>query len=291
MEWANCYLETSFLPGRTFDSPDDFNAQLTVWLAKANQRVHATMRCRPADQLAEDLGAMLPLPPVPPEVALRFSVRLGRDHYVRVGTNDYSVHPAAIGRRVEVRVDLDEILVTCGERRWRGIVARGRPTAPSPRWSTVVPERGCATLPAPRGLSRSTCNSAIWPTTTARWGWRDDPPQARSDVTYLCRALKAPSLLAAVDRLAERARTENWSHEEFLAACLEREVAARQDHGGEARTKAARFPARKMLEDFDFDHQRSLPREVIAHFGTLDFVEARDNVVFLGPPGHRQDPL
>jgi len=106
-----------------------------------------------------------------------------------------------------------------------------------------------------------------------------------SDLGYLCRALKAPSLAKSVDRLAERARAENWSHEEFLAACLEREVAARQSNGGEIRIRAARFPARKTLEEFDFDHQRSLKRDVIAHLGALDFVEAKDNVVFLGPPG------
>ena len=106
-----------------------------------------------------------------------------------------------------------------------------------------------------------------------------------ADLAYLCRALKAPSLAKAVDRLAERARAESWTHEEFLAACLEREVAARQSNGGELRIRAARFPARKTLEDFDFDHQRSLKRDVIAHLGALDFVAARDNVVFLGPPG------
>jgi DNA replication protein DnaC len=106
-----------------------------------------------------------------------------------------------------------------------------------------------------------------------------------ADLAYLCRALKAPSLAAAVGRLGERARSESWTHEEFLAACLEREVAARQSNGGEIRVRAARFPARKSLEDFDFDHQRSLQRETIAHLGTLDFVAAKDNVVFLGPPG------
>ncbi|MGQ0803875.1 MAG: IS21-like element helper ATPase IstB [Actinomycetota bacterium] len=106
-----------------------------------------------------------------------------------------------------------------------------------------------------------------------------------SDLAYLCRALKAPSLADAAGRLAERARSDAWSHEEYLAACLEREVAARQSHGGEARIKAARLPARKALEDFDYDHQRSIRREVIAHLGALDFVEARENVVFLGPPG------
>ena len=106
-----------------------------------------------------------------------------------------------------------------------------------------------------------------------------------ADLAYLCRALKAPTLARSVERLGERARADGWSHEEFLAACLEREVAARQSNGGEIRIRAARFPARKTLEEFDFDHQRSLKREVIAHFGALDFVEARDNVVFLGPPG------
>src|SRR5258708_1476925 len=106
-----------------------------------------------------------------------------------------------------------------------------------------------------------------------------------AELAYLCRALKAPSLAASVDRLAERARAENWTHEEFLAACLEREVAARQSNGGEIRVRAAKFAARKTLEDFDFDHQRSLKRDTLAHLGTLDFVDAKDNVVFLGPPG------
>ena len=78
-----------------------------------------------------------------------------------------------------------------------------------------------------------------------------------ADITYLCRALKAPAMAHAVERLAERARTEEWTHTEFLAACLEREVAARQTNGGEIRVRAARFPARKTLEEFDFDHQRS----------------------------------
>src|SRR5512142_1051439 len=106
-----------------------------------------------------------------------------------------------------------------------------------------------------------------------------------AEIAYLTRALKAPTLRESVSRLAERARAENWSHEEYLAACLQREVSARESHGGEGRIRAARFPARKSLEEFDFDHARGLKREVIAHLGTLDFAAARDNVVFLGPPG------
>jgi DNA replication protein DnaC len=106
-----------------------------------------------------------------------------------------------------------------------------------------------------------------------------------AELAYLTRALKAPSLRDAVARLADRARAESWTHEQFLAACLQRELAAREAHGGEGRIRAARFPARKALEEFDFDHQRSLKREVMAHLGTLDFVAAKENVIYLGPPG------
>ena len=106
-----------------------------------------------------------------------------------------------------------------------------------------------------------------------------------AELAFLTRALKAPTLRESVSRLAERARAESWSHEEYLAACLQREVAARDAHGGEGRIKAARFPARKSLEEFDFDHARGLKRDQVAHLGTLDFVAARENVIFLGPPG------
>jgi DNA replication protein DnaC len=106
-----------------------------------------------------------------------------------------------------------------------------------------------------------------------------------AEISFLTRALKAPTLREAVDRLAQRARSESWTHEEFLVACLQREVSARESHGGEGRIRAARFPSRKSLEEFDFDHARGLKRDLIAHLGTLDFVVAKENVVFLGPPG------
>jgi transposase len=113
VERANGYLETSFLPGRGFDDVADFNRQLVGWLRRANQRIHGTTRVRPADAIWEDRGAMLAFPPVPPDPARRFSTRLPRDHYVRVDTNDYSVNPRFVGRRVEVRVTLDEVVVSC----------------------------------------------------------------------------------------------------------------------------------------------------------------------------------
>lgn len=117
VERANGYLETSFMPGRAFDGPNDFNAQLEGWLShQANTRHHRRIECRPADRIVTDLAAMVALPPLAPAVGWRTSTRLARDHYVRVASNDYSVHPSVIGRLVEVVADPEQVTVTCGGR-------------------------------------------------------------------------------------------------------------------------------------------------------------------------------
>ena len=54
VERANGYLETAFLPGRSFTSPADFNTQLAGWLALANTRQHRALGCRPVDRLDAD---------------------------------------------------------------------------------------------------------------------------------------------------------------------------------------------------------------------------------------------
>jgi hypothetical protein len=116
VERANGYLETSFLPGRSFASPADFNTQLLAWLDRANNRQHRGLGCRPVDRWDADRSAMLSLPPVPPSLGWSESVRLPRDYYVRLDSNDYSVHPSAIGRRVDVCADADTVTVTCAGR-------------------------------------------------------------------------------------------------------------------------------------------------------------------------------
>jgi transposase len=113
VERANQYLETSFLPGRGFASPADFNQQLAKWLVKANARTVRSIQGRPVDLLQTDYLAMIPLPPVRPPVGLNARVRLARDYYVRVDTVDYSVDPHAIGRFVDVSASPNEITVVC----------------------------------------------------------------------------------------------------------------------------------------------------------------------------------
>ena len=116
IERAHDYLERSFLPGRAFVSPGDFNTQLQQWLAVVNTRQRRALGCAPTDRITADRAAMLVLSPVAPATGWRSSTRLARDHYIRLDSNDYSVHPAVIGRRVEVIADLHRVRALCDGR-------------------------------------------------------------------------------------------------------------------------------------------------------------------------------
>jgi len=111
VERANGYLETSFLPGRTFTGPEDFNTQLAQWLGTANTRRVRSIAARPAERIGQDRAAMLPLPSRAPVTGHRARVRLGRDYYVRIAGNDYSVDPAVIGAMVEAHADLHAVRI------------------------------------------------------------------------------------------------------------------------------------------------------------------------------------
>ena len=104
-------------------------------------------------------------------------------------------------------------------------------------------------------------------------------------IEYLARALKAPRIRESAARLGDQARDAGWSHEEYLAAVLDREVAARDASGARLRARAAGFGATKTIEDFVFDHQPGLNRDLIAHLATGTFLAKAENVVLLGPPG------
>jgi transposase len=101
------YAETNFEPGRRFANELDFQDQLDAWFAKANGRTHKSLKIRPIDRLADE--RLAPLPQPMPGTARRWTVRVPPDPYLRVDTNDYSLDPGLVGRRVEVIVDQREV--------------------------------------------------------------------------------------------------------------------------------------------------------------------------------------
>jgi transposase len=116
VERANGFLETSFLPGRRFVSVADFDAQLGEWIERVNARGRRALDgAAPADRIGADRAAMTALPPIDAAaIGWRHAIRLPRDHYVRLDSCDYSVHPTAIGHRVEVAADLHTVRIMRG---------------------------------------------------------------------------------------------------------------------------------------------------------------------------------
>jgi len=111
-------------------------------------------------------------------------------------------------------------------------------------------------------------------------------PSAESlkQITHLAAALKAPRITESATRLADHARDTGWTHEDYLAAVLEREVAARNASGARLRIRAATFGAVKTMDDFDFDHQPAA-RIPIPALASGAYLAEHRNVVLLGPPG------
>lgn len=121
--------------------------------------------------------------------------------------------------------------------------------------------------------------------TGAKVGSGEAGPDTDSHIVFLTRALKTPVIRESFSRLADQAREESWTHEQYLAAVLDRQVTAREASGTSMRIASAHFPAAKTLEEFNFDYQPSARRDVVANLGTTNFITAGDNVVLLGPPG------
>ena len=180
VERRNGWFETSFMPGRTFTSPADFNTQFTDWLTRANARVVRTIKAAPLDRLDADRAAMLPLPPIPLHLGWRNKIRLGRDYYVRLDTNDYSVDPNVIGRMVDVTADLERVRVRADGRivaEHARVWARGTTVTDPAHVETAAWLR--KQFQQPRAASRLpvTTWSGTWPTTTAPSAWRSTGDQ------------------------------------------------------------------------------------------------------------------
>jgi transposase len=103
------YMETNFEPGRRFANELDFQVQLDAWFEKANSRTHKTLRCRPIDRLIEERQVMRSLPDREPDLDRRWVTRVPADPMLRFDSNDYSLDPGLVGRRVEVRVSQREV--------------------------------------------------------------------------------------------------------------------------------------------------------------------------------------
>jgi DNA replication protein DnaC len=114
------------------------------------------------------------------------------------------------------------------------------------------------------------------------------PTIGTADIARLEQGLKRLKLKHIRDMLEEinqLALQEEPSYLDFLAYLVAEEISGRETTQTERRLKAARFPAYRTLEQFDFSFQASVSQQTIKDLASLEFIEAKENLVLLGPPG------
>jgi len=97
--------------------------------------------------------------------------------------------------------------------------------------------------------------------------------------------LRLPIVADMAESMADQARDQHWSFEEYLASLLARQAASREANGVTTRIRRAHFPRTSTLEQFNWDWQTFAPRQTIEHLATSTFITKANNVVLLGPPG------
>jgi hypothetical protein len=104
--------------------------------------------------------------------------------------------------------------------------------------------------------------------------------QLKDDLGYL-KLTRAAELLPA---LLDRARADGLTHAQFLAELVAAEAAATRNRRMAARLRFAHFPARRTLEEFDFDFQPSVDPKLVADLASLRFVAEGRPLLLLASP-------
>jgi len=106
-----------------------------------------------------------------------------------------------------------------------------------------------------------------------------------AQLEHYLKALRLPGILSHYRDLSDQATEKKLHYDEYLTLVLETEVNRKQEASVKTKVTTARFPYVKTIEQFDFSFQPSLNEREIARLGSLAFIEAKGNVIFLGPPG------
>ena len=97
--------------------------------------------------------------------------------------------------------------------------------------------------------------------------------------------LRLPAMAEMLDSYTKQAVSSSMSYMDFLNGLVTEEMSHKERRGFENRIKSARFPVMKSLDDFDYAFQPSINRKKLAELSSLRFIDNKENVLFLGPPG------
>jgi DNA replication protein DnaC len=111
------------------------------------------------------------------------------------------------------------------------------------------------------------------------------PSSRREQIRWMLADLKMPGALEAVDGILSKADSGSMTAAEAIQELLGAQIGLRNNRRLQAAMRSSRLPAVKTLEEFDFSFQPSIKREQIDSLAELNFLERKENVVLLGPPG------
>jgi DNA replication protein DnaC len=104
-------------------------------------------------------------------------------------------------------------------------------------------------------------------------------------IKHHLKQLRLPTMVSECEGLAEQAARDNQDHLAYLLKLTERELIERERKAAERRLKAARFPAHKTLDEFDFTAQPSVNKPLVTQLAAGDYLTSRENILLVGPSG------
>jgi len=106
-----------------------------------------------------------------------------------------------------------------------------------------------------------------------------------SDLKEPLRRLKLQKIAQVYEEEAENARRKNITFEAYLQGLVHQEIVSKQERALRQRLGQAKFPLVKTLDAFDFAFNASVPKQKILKLADGEFVDRRENIILLGPPG------
>lgn len=104
-------------------------------------------------------------------------------------------------------------------------------------------------------------------------------------ITEMAHQLKLPNIKNNHEMILNEATHTQMSYKDFLSNLLENELLLRKENGIKSRFRAAKFPYKKYLEDFETEDYETILKQEFRELSSLKFIEERENIILIGTPG------
>jgi len=112
-----------------------------------------------------------------------------------------------------------------------------------------------------------------------------------ADLDAGLKRLHLPTIRRTYTAVFAEAEKESWTHREVLEQLIAEEIANRAETRIQRSTHKAKFPFLKTIEEFDFEFQGSIKRQMLGRFLGPELVSDGRSLILLGRPGRGKTHL